>query len=69
MIFLENSQLSLFPIKKPKLPNLNLPLNRLRSFQGHHLNKPSFLKIGPSVPEKIFEKFLPYMEVAAILVM
>ena len=29
---------------------------------------PSFLEIGPMVPEKIFERFLPYMGVAAILV-
>ena len=31
---------------------------------------PSFVEIGPSVPEKkIFERFLSYMGVAAILVM
>ena len=31
---------------------------------------PSFMEIGPPVPEKkIFERFLPYMGVAAILVM
>ena len=30
---------------------------------------PSFMEIGPPVPEKIFEGFLPYMGVAAILVM
>ena len=30
---------------------------------------PSFVKIGPRVLEKIFEGFLPYMGVAAILVM
>ena len=30
---------------------------------------PSFVEIGPSVPEKNFEGFLPYMGVAAILVM
>ena len=29
---------------------------------------PSFVKFGPMVPEKkIFEGFLPYMDVAAIL--
>ena len=28
-----------------------------------------FRGIGPLVPEKIFEEFLPYMGVAAILVM
>ena len=26
----------------------------------------SFLAIGPPVPEKIFEGFLPYMDVAAM---
>ena len=26
----------LFPIEKPKLPNLTLPLNRSRAIQGHH---------------------------------
>ena len=30
---------------------------------------PSFLEIGPPVLEKIFEGFLPYMGVTAILVM
>ena len=29
----------LFPIGKPKLQNLTMPLNKLRSTQGHHLNK------------------------------
>ena len=35
----------------------------------HQYYIPSFVKIGPPVPEKIFEGFLPYMGVAAILVM
>ena len=31
---------------------------------------PSFIEIGPPVPEKkIFEGFLPYMDMVAILVM
>ena len=30
---------------------------------------PSFVEIGLPVPEKIFERFLPYMGVVAILVM
>ena len=30
---------------------------------------PSFFEIGPPVPEKIFEEFLPYIGMAAILVM
>ena len=29
----------------------------------------SFVEIGPPVPEKVFEGFLPYMGVVAILVM
>ena len=36
---LKNQQFSLFPIEKPKLPNLTLPSNRSGSLQGHHLNK------------------------------
>ena len=36
--FLKNPLFSLFPIEKPMLPNLTLPLNRSRSLQGHHLN-------------------------------
>ena len=29
----------------------------------------SFMEFGPTIPEKTFEEFLPYMAVAAILVM
>ena len=37
---------------------------------SHRCYIPSFVEIGPPVPEKkIFEGFLPYMGVAAILVM
>ena len=32
------------------------------------LQKPRFVEISPLVPEKIFEGFLPYMGVVAILV-
>ena len=35
----EKSTVFNFPIEKPKLPNLTLPLNRSRSTQGHNLNK------------------------------
>ena len=35
----EKSTVFSFPIEKPKLPNLTLPLNMSRSLQGHHLNK------------------------------
>ena len=40
--FLKNQLFLLFPIEKPKLPNLPLPLNRSRSLEGHHLNKLSW---------------------------
>ena len=32
-------------------------------------DRPSFVEIGSPVPEKMFEGFLPYMGMAAILVM
>ena len=75
--FLKNPQFSLFPIEKPKLPNLTLPLNRSRVFictNYDGLESPmlhaKFLEIGPPILEKkIFEGLLPYMDVAAILVM
>ena len=35
----EKSTVFTFTYRKPKLPNLTLPLNRSRSLQGHHLNK------------------------------
>ena len=35
----EKSTISLFPIEKPKLPNLTLPENRSRSLKGHDLYK------------------------------
>ena len=61
-----------FPKQMPMLPNLTLPKI------GHYLNKlwwarprcyiPSFVEIGPAVPEKkIFEGFLLYKGRAAIL--
>ena len=37
--------------------------------RSHRCYIPSFLKIGMPVPEKIFEEILPYMGVAAILIM
>ena len=37
---------------------------------SHQCFMPSFIEIGPVVPEKrVFEGFLPYMGMAAILVM
>ena len=38
----KNPLFALFPIIRPKLPNLTLPLNRSRSLQGYHLNKLSW---------------------------
>ena len=32
----------LFPIETPKLPNLTLPLNRVRSLEGYHLKKKNY---------------------------
>ena len=80
--FLKNPLFSLFPMERPMLQNLTLPQNRSRSTRGgHHLNilwwagvtnatyQVSW-RIGPPVREtKIFEGFLPYMGVAAMLVM
>ena len=69
------------PIDKPMLQNLTLPSNRLSSIQGHYLNKlcwalgpwcytPTFKAIGLLVPEKkTFEGILPYMAMAASLVL
>ena len=37
--------------------------------RSHQCHLPSFTEIGPPVLEKIFEGFLPYIGVAAILVM
>ena len=42
-----------------------------RSSPGHGIFMPSFVEIGPPVPvpeKKIFEGFLPYMGMEAILV-
>ena len=39
------------------------------SYSSPQCYKPSVVKIGPPVPEEIFEGFLPYMDMAAILVM
>ena len=59
-------------------PMLTLPLNRSRSSKGHNLfihcstlvadASCRFVEIGPVVPEKNSEGFLPYMGVVAILV-
>ena len=69
----------LFPMEKPKLQNLTLPKTRSKVNPGSSFEQimmgwsprcyiPSFVEIGSSVLEKIFEGFF-YMGVAAIFVM
>ena len=68
-----------FSYRKDYVTKFDLAVNRSRLLQGHHLNNlwwagpwcyiPSFMKICLPVLEKIFEGFIPYMGVAAILVM
>ena len=52
--FLKNPLFSLFPLEKPKLPNLTLPLNRSRSTQGHHLYK-NFVELESSMLHAKFQ--------------
>ena len=48
---------------------MTFPLKRSRSTEGYYFFK-LYWAIGPLVPEKkIFKEFLPYMGMAAILVM
>ena len=75
-IVFENYTVSLFPIEKPKLQNLTLSQNRPRSSFEYTLMGPSprcyvpsFVEMGPLVPEKNFAGVLPCMGMAAILVM
>ena len=77
----ENPLFSLIPIEKPKLPNFTCRKigqgHSRSSFEQTKMDRSlrcyisSFVEIGPPVPEKIFEGFLPYtcIGVAAILVM
>ena len=72
---LKYQQFSLFPIEKPKLPNLT-KVTPGSSFEQTMMGWsprcyiPSFVKIGlPVLEKKIFEGFLRYMGVVAILVM
>ena len=75
--FLKNPLFSLFPIEKPKLPNLTLPYNKSRSLQGHHyggLQSPILhTKFRGNRPagsgEEDCELFLPYRGVAPNMVM
>ena len=78
-IVLKNPLNSLFPIEKPKFPNLTVKKVKVTpgsSFLQTMMGRsprcyiPSFVEIGPPVLEKkIFEGFLPYMGMTAILVM
>ena len=75
-LFPLNDMLTVFPIQMHWQSMLTLSSNRSRSPQGHDLYTHcstlaiSFFEISPLVsPEKIFEGFLPYMGMAAILVM
>ena len=80
-IVLKNPLFSLFPIEKAKVTEFDLAIKQVNVTPGSSFEQtimgrspqcyiPSFLEIGPSVPEKKnFERFLPYMGVAAILVM
>ena len=76
--FLLNDILTVFPIQMHD----DLCCHCCKIGQGHHramINiqivvlgqcyKPSFVKTRPLVPEKIFEGFLPYMDMATILIM
>ena len=59
-----------FPIEKPKLPNLTSSFEQTMMGWSPQCYIPSFVEISQPVPEKkIFEGFLPYMGMAAILVM
>ena len=79
--FLKNPLFYLFPIQKHKEPNFTLPQNRSRSTQDHHLNKLDSTRAPDAAYQvsrssafwfwrrRFFLRFLPYMGMAAILVM
>ena len=64
-----------FSHRKAKVTKFDLAVNQVKFTRRSFFEQtmmgyiPSFVKIGPPVPEKIFEGFLPYMGVAAFLVM
>ena len=80
-IISENPLFSLFPIEKAKVTQFELSVKSVKVTPGSSFEQtmkgrspqcyiPSFVEICLSVPEKKnFEEFLPYMGVAAILVM
>ena len=76
----EKSTVFTFSYRKLKLTKFDLAVKYVKVTPGSSFEQtmmgwsprsyiPSFVKIGPPVLEKIFEGFLPYMGVAAILVM
>ena len=79
LYFLKNPLFSLLPVENPKLPNY-IFLEKVKVNPGSLFEQtvmgwspkcytPTLKEIGPTVPEKkIFEGFIPYMGVAAILV-
>ena len=70
----EKSNVFTFSYRKAKVTKFDLAVKRSRSHHGHLMGRsprcciPTFLEIRPPVPEKIFEGFLPYMGMVAILV-
>ena len=76
----KNPLFYLFPIQKHQGSNLTLPSNRSRSTQGHQLNKLGSTRVPDAAYQlsrslafwfqrRRFLRFLPYMGMAAILVM
>ena len=76
----EKSTLFTFSNRKAEVTKFDLAVKKVKVTQGSSFEQtmmgwtlqcyiPSFVEIGLPVPEKIFEGFLPYMGVAAILFM
>ena len=68
-----------FPIEKP-VTKFDFAVNQVKVTPGSSFEQtmmgrsprcyiPSFVEIGPPIPEKMFEGFLPYMGMVVILVM
>ena len=71
---------SLFSYREAKVINFDLAVKQVKvtpgsSFEHTMMDRspqcyiPSFMEIGQAVPEKSFKGFLPYMDMAAIVVM
>ena len=77
----EKSTVFTFSHRKAKVTKFDLAVKYVKATRGSSFEQTmkgwrprcyisSFVEIGPPVPEKkIFERFLPYMGMAAILVM